>query len=228
MKLLVFCSLVAAVAAAPAPAGNSGDVQILKSVYDKVGTYGFKYGFDQSDGSKAEAYGELINEGKENAALVIKGFYEFFSPDGVRHSVKYVADEGGYQPTIEEGPGALVVVALVMSVAAAAPQQRPQRQSQGAGSEVQILRFDSDNNGIDSYNFAYEQSNGQKQQEQGELRNAGAENESIAVKGSYAWVGPDGVTYIVTYVADENGFQPTIEQGPGGAVPGAVVASLLG
>ncbi|XP_073951989.1 endocuticle structural glycoprotein SgAbd-5-like [Choristoneura fumiferana] len=122
----------------------------------------------------------------------------------------------------------LVVVALVMSVAAAAPQQRPQRQSQGAGSEVQILRFDSDNNGIDSYNFAYEQSNGQKQQEQGELRNAGAENESIAVKGSYAWVGPDGVTYIVTYVADENGFQPTIEQGPGGAVPGAVVASLLG
>lgn len=75
---------------------------------------------------------------------------------------------------------------------------------------------------------SFDQSDGQKHVQDGELRNAGSEDEFIAMKGSYSWVGPDGVTYTVNYVADENGYQPTIEQGPGGAVPSAVVASLLG
>ncbi|KAL0892206.1 hypothetical protein ABMA27_015394 [Loxostege sticticalis] len=35
-------------------------------------------------------------------------------------------------------------------------------------------------------------------------------------------------TSSTTYIADENGFQPTIEQGPGGAVPAGVIASLVG
>lgn len=78
------------------------------------------------------------------------------------------------------------------------------------------------------YHFRFEQDDGQKHDEQGELLNAGSENESLVVKGSYSWVGPDDVMYLVRYTADENGFQPTIEQGPGGAVPPGVVASLLG
>lgn len=76
--------------------------------------------------------------------------------------------------------------------------------------------------------YRWELSDGSKHEERGQLKNQGTENEGIAVQGQYSWVGPDGVTYIVTYIADENGFQPTIEQGPGGAVPPAVVASLLG
>lgn len=76
--------------------------------------------------------------------------------------------------------------------------------------------------------FSYEQSDGQKHQQQGQLKNAGTDDEAIAVKGSYSWVGPDGVTYIVNYIADENGFQPTIEQGPGGGIPPAIVAASLG
>ncbi|XP_068630303.1 endocuticle structural glycoprotein SgAbd-5-like [Battus philenor] len=120
----------------------------------------------------------------------------------------------------------LLVVLSLLAIAAAAPQisQRPNLKPD----EVQILRFDSDNDGLGSYNFAFEQSDGTKKEEQGELRNAGAEDEFVAIKGSYSWQGPDGVVYTVTYIADDTGFKPTIEQGPGGAVPPGVVASLLG
>lgn len=54
----------------------------------------------------------------------------------------------------------------------------------------------------------YETSNGISQQETGELVNPGQENESIAVRGTFSYTGLDGVTYTVTYVADDNGFRP--------------------
>nr|NP_001299568.1 endocuticle structural glycoprotein SgAbd-5-like precursor [Papilio xuthus]BAM18044.1 cuticular protein PxutCPR30 [Papilio xuthus] len=113
-----------------------------------------------------------------------------------------------------------VFVALAIIAVATAAPQNPQ--------DVQILRYESNNAGLDAYNFAWELSDGSLHEEQGQLKNQGTENEGIAVQGRYAWVGPDGVNYIITYVADENGFQPTIQQGPGGAIPSAVVASLLG
>lgn len=56
--------------------------------------------------------------------------------------------------------------------------------------------------------FRVETSDGFAKQESGKLINAGTENEAIAVTGSFSYTGPDGVVYTVTYVADENGFQP--------------------
>jgi hypothetical protein len=55
---------------------------------------------------------------------------------------------------------------------------------------------------------SYETSDGTSAQEQGQLQNAGSENEIMSVKGQFSFVGLDGVTYTVTYIADENGFQP--------------------
>lgn len=60
------------------------------------------------------------------------------------------------------------------------------------------------------------------------LRNPGTKEELVAVKGSYSWVGPDSVTYTVTYTADENGYQPTIQQSSGGAIPEAVARAFQG
>lgn len=55
---------------------------------------------------------------------------------------------------------------------------------------------------------SFETSDGTKHDESGTVQNVGAENEALSVKGSYSYVGDDGVTYTVNYVADENGFQP--------------------
>ncbi|XP_073951410.1 uncharacterized protein [Choristoneura fumiferana] len=135
---------------------------------------------------------------------------------------RYSFDEEAYymssQPNSHVDRRRLVIFALV-AAACAAPQNQ---------NDVQIVRYDSDNSGLGAYSFAWELSDGSKHEEQGQLQNQGTVNEGIAVQGQYSWVGPDGVTYIVRYIADDKGFQPTIEQGPGGAVPGAVVASLLG
>ncbi|XP_032587070.1 larval cuticle protein 65Ag1 isoform X2 [Drosophila mojavensis] len=73
--------------------------------------------------------------------------------------------------------------------------------------DVQILRLDSDV-GPENFNYAFETSDGTAAQAQGQLNNVGTENEAISVKGSYSFVGDDGVQYTVQYIADENGFQP--------------------
>ncbi|KAH8302916.1 hypothetical protein KR044_011927, partial [Drosophila immigrans] len=75
-------------------------------------------------------------------------------------------------------------------------------------SQAQVLRYDNDNIGVDGYNWTVETSNGISQQEQAQLNNPGSENEAISVRGQYSYTAPDGVVYSVSYVADENGFQP--------------------
>lgn len=42
------------------------------------------------------------------------------------------------------------------------------------------------------------------------MKNKGTDNEIQSVRGSYSYTGPDGVLYTVTYIADENGFQPQV------------------
>lgn len=78
--------------------------------------------------------------------------------------------------------------------------------------------------------FRYSLSDGTAREEKGELKNPGTENEAISVTGSYTWVDPQGITWTVTFLADENGFQPKVTQGGGGigGVSGPLVASLLG
>lgn len=56
--------------------------------------------------------------------------------------------------------------------------------------------------------------NGIKAEEQGEVKNKGTDNEIQSVRGSYSYTGPDGVLYTVTYIADENGFQPQVSRPP--------------
>ncbi|XP_031632822.1 larval cuticle protein 65Ag1-like [Contarinia nasturtii] len=66
------------------------------------------------------------------------------------------------------------------------------------------------NVGTDSFKYEYETSNGIKAEEQGQLKTIGSE-QAIVTQGSYSWVAPDGQTYTLKFVADENGFHPVAD-----------------
>uniref|UniRef100_A0AAG5DE53 Uncharacterized protein n=1 Tax=Anopheles atroparvus TaxID=41427 RepID=A0AAG5DE53_ANOAO len=93
----------------------------------------------------------------------------------------------------------LIAVALLLGALAA-----PLDDSKNA----QILRYNSENIGIDGYRFEFETSDGTSRTEEAELRNPGTDSEAIVVRGSYSYTGPDGTVYVINFVADENGFQP--------------------
>lgn len=42
------------------------------------------------------------------------------------------------------------------------------------------------------------------------VKNLGTENEILSVTGAISWVGLDGQTYTINFVADENGYQPVL------------------
>ncbi|KAK3908383.1 Endocuticle structural glycoprotein SgAbd-2 [Frankliniella fusca] len=72
---------------------------------------------------------------------------------------------------------------------------------------IAILRLVQDNSGLGDYKYAFETENGIQVQEEGVLKNAGSKNEAKSAQGSYSYVGDDGQTYTVSWIADENGYR---------------------
>lgn len=54
--------------------------------------------FETSDGFKREEQGELINEGTENEAVIVKGAYSYADSTGKIYTVQYTADKNGFHP----------------------------------------------------------------------------------------------------------------------------------
>lgn len=112
---------------------------------------------------------------------------------------------------------AIILLALVAAVNCAFPnyfeqqrQQQRQRQfyyHQTPEASAQILRNDQEVN-PDSFQYAYETSNGIRAQEAGQLRQIGRDA-AIVTQGSYSYVSPEGEPVSISYIADENGYQPT-------------------
>ncbi|XP_016955311.1 larval cuticle protein 65Ag1 [Drosophila biarmipes] len=88
-----------------------------------------------------------------------------------------------------------IVLFALFAVAVAAP---PEVDIQEYRSEVEPH----------AYRFSVKTSDGSQKEESGTLVNEGTDNEGISAKGSFSYVGDDGQTYSVKYIADENGFQP--------------------
>ncbi|KAK7867373.1 hypothetical protein R5R35_008917 [Gryllus longicercus] len=92
----------------------------------------------------------------------------------------------------------LVALACLVALAAARPQKP---------SDIQIVRLDSDVGFDGTFQYAYETSDGTQAQQEGRLKQIGAEA-GEAVSGSFSHKTPEGEQISLTYVADENGFQP--------------------
>ncbi|XP_043202040.1 larval cuticle protein 65Ag1-like [Amphibalanus amphitrite] len=104
----------------------------------------------------------------------------------------------------------LFVACCLLAVASAAPQLIQNTSPINVGQpQVRILSETFENDDSGNYEFSYEQDNGQRVEEIGRFE-PGPERETGAItkQGSYQFIGDDGNTYTVSYVADVNGFQP--------------------
>lgn len=73
------------------------------------------------------------------------------------------------------------------------------------GPQVPILRLDNNPNAGDgSYSYAYETGDGISAQEQGHPKGPDA----LEAQGGFAYTSPEGHQFQLSYIADENGFQP--------------------
>ncbi|XP_036337355.1 larval cuticle protein 65Ab1-like [Rhagoletis pomonella] len=80
--------------------------------------------------------------------------------------------------------------------------------------DVEIIKSESDVQ-PDHYTFDLETSDGTSRHEEGVIKDADTDHPAIVVHGSFSWKDEhDGKQYSVSFVADENGYQPTGEHLP--------------
>ncbi|XP_068222254.1 cuticle protein AM1199-like [Palaemon carinicauda] len=88
-----------------------------------------------------------------------------------------------------------IILACLVAASLAAPKHQD---------NIAILRDDRDDQGDGNFNYAFELSDGTAVEASGFPGAEGAVN----IRGAYRFNLPDGAVVQITYVADENGFQP--------------------
>ncbi|XP_026328708.1 uncharacterized protein LOC113236755 [Hyposmocoma kahamanoa] len=84
-----------------------------------------------------------------------------------------------------------------------------QAQQQYTTEPIPIIRQEQIINPDGSYRYSYETGNGISAEEQGYVKNQGVpEQEAQTAQGQYQYTAPDGQLIQLSYIADENGFQP--------------------
>lgn len=90
--------------------------------------------------------------------------------------------------------------------------QKPLVRSGSADANAQILRSDSNINPDGSYAYGYETDNAISVSEHGQPKALSQSEQSEQVQGSYSYISPEGIPIKLSYVADENGFQPSVSE----------------
>ncbi|XP_022218625.2 larval cuticle protein 65Ag1-like [Drosophila obscura] len=111
-------------------------------------------------------------------------------------SLRRLQQSAQFPTTITSKMKFIIVLVALFALAVARPN-----------SDAVVLRYDSDVQ-PESYEYAVETSDGKSVSEKGHVEDLGSEAEAIVVRGSYSYIGDDGQTYSVNYIADKNGFQP--------------------
>ncbi|XP_028031812.1 larval cuticle protein LCP-17-like [Bombyx mandarina] len=93
-----------------------------------------------------------------------------------------------------------VILFGLVAVAVAAPQSPTE--------PIPILKQESNIEPDGSYQYSYETGNGISAAERGALKNIGAEEPALEVEGQFQYPSEDGGTIQLSYIANENGFQP--------------------
>lgn len=84
-----------------------------------------------------------------------------------------------------------------------------------AAPQVPILTRSEIRDDLNQFALSYSTGDGQAATAQGALkRNSAGTGNVLVQQGSYAFIGTDGRLYKLSYIADENGFQPIADYLP--------------
>jgi hypothetical protein len=107
------------------------------------------------------------------------------------------------------------VLLAIVGFSAARPQK-----------DVEITRSEFDDQGDGTFSWLSELSDGSKKQQSGKLKQIGTE-QGIELTGSYSYTSPEGEKIELTYIADENGFQPSGAHLPTPPTPSEAILKAL-
>ncbi|KAK9711301.1 Insect cuticle protein [Popillia japonica] len=111
--------------------------------------------------------------------------------------------DGGLAGATRTNMNSWIILFGIFSIVAAQNRYKP---APSPGQVATILRQANDVNPDGSYQWSFEADNGISAQEQGRL--GGGNEPAIQAQGGFQYTAPDGAPISLTYVADENGFQP--------------------
>jgi len=98
-----------------------------------------------------------------------------------------------------------IVLIAVVALASARPDKL---EDVSRKPPVAILSSESDFDPSGTYNFNFESEDGVKRTQEGSLKQVTDEAAGAISSGSYSYTDPDGKVVSLSFIADENGFQP--------------------
>ncbi|CAG9769056.1 unnamed protein product [Ceutorhynchus assimilis] len=107
---------------------------------------------------------------------------------------------------------ALVFLGLFVAVICAPP-----------GDQVPIVSQESDIQPDGSFRWSFQTGDGTRQEQQGQPKQIGQET-AIVLQGAASWKDNEGKDHQLTYIADENGYQPQGSDIP--QIPPAIARAL--